>query len=275
MKAVNLLPSDRGAASAPSPAKAPSPSGPASGAYFLIGALALVVVMAVAYVLVDNSVKDRRAELAQVKTEAQQVRAQANALKPYADFRQLASQRVQTVRDIARSRFDWERALRDVSRAMPADVHLKTFKGSVSNSIGGSAIRGGVVAPAIELVGCTMTQGRVARLMSRLRGVRGVTRVSLSKSEKPDQAAVATNGTDGQQPLCGPGSKPAFEIVMFFERAATGPAPATVPGQPAAPGSTPPAGQPAAGAPAAQGAQPASTPAPSTSGSTSQGVSNP
>ena len=44
----------------------------------------------------------------------------------------MAKARVQTVRDLAGSRFDWEQALRDLSRAVPADVTLKSLAGDIA-----------------------------------------------------------------------------------------------------------------------------------------------
>lgn len=276
MKAVNLLPSEhRGApkAVAKGPSPAPAPGGSSLGAFAVLGALALVLVMVAAYVLAGNAVKEREAELARVQAEVQIVQAQAAALKPYADFRQLAVQRVSTVQQLAASRFDWEQALRDISRALPGDVHLKKFHGSVSNSIGssgGSQLRSAVASPAIELTGCTTTQSSVAKLMARLRGVRGVTRVSLSKSDKgaTNSGATAAPTTPGSGPLCGKTGRPDFELVVFFERsqvAAPGAAaPGTTTTEPAATGQA---------APAQDGAAPAATPAPaepSTNGTTQE-----
>jgi Tfp pilus assembly protein PilN len=280
MKAVNLLPSDhRGAAKASkaSPAAAASsPGGSSFGAYAVLGALALVVVMVAAYTLVGNSVKDRTAELARVQADSQAARSQADALKPYHDFQQMAEQRVATVTQLAQSRFDWERSLRDVSRALPGDVRLKSLKGSVSEGAGsgGSALRGQVSAPAIELSGCTKSQSGVARLMGRLRAVRGVTRVSLAKSDKGEGDAGGTAATTavGQGPLCGKGSPPAFELVMFFERSLVAPPSATLPAPNAAAGT--PAPNAAAGTPAQPATGQAQSAQPSTSGQT-QGVSAP
>ena len=53
--------------------------------------------------------------------------------------------------------------------------------------------------------------------MSRLRNVQGVTRVSLSKSEKATQRRRRSAGHAGGP--CGKGSPPNFEIVVFFEKA--------------------------------------------------------
>ena len=55
----------------------------------------------------------------------------------------MAKARVQTVRDLAGSRFDWEQALRDLSRAVPADVSLTALSGDISTGAGG----GGSSAP--------------------------------------------------------------------------------------------------------------------------------
>ena len=67
----------------------------------------------------------------------------------------MAKARVQTVRDLAGSRFDWEQALRDLSRAVPADVTLKSLTGDISTDAGGggSPLRGAISAPAITLHG--------------------------------------------------------------------------------------------------------------------------
>ena len=76
---------------------------------------------------------------------------------------------------------------------------------------GGSGIRSSISSPAIELAGCTKSQPAVARVMSRLRNVQGVTRVSLSKSEKSDTAAASGGGSaTGGSTVgpCGKGSPP-------------------------------------------------------------------
>jgi Tfp pilus assembly protein PilN len=223
MKAVNLLPNDQRGAAKAKPAGAPKsePTGSAFGAFMVLGAMAFAVLAVAAYVLAGNTVKEREAELARVKAETTAVQSQLSALKPYADFQTIAAQRVATVTQLAQGRFDWEQALRDLSRAMPSDVRLKSLRGSVAGSSGGgNNLRGALQSPAIELSGCTKSQSRVATLMSRLRAVRGVTRVSLSKSEKAAPLAAETSASlaEGQELLCGKGRPPAFEVVVFFER---------------------------------------------------------
>jgi Tfp pilus assembly protein PilN len=225
MKAINLLPTDlrgshKGGASKVKPERpADEPGG--IGAFVLLGALAACVAALAAYVLTTNSVKDREAQLDSISAQVTTTTQRVAKLKPYADFQQMAETRIQTINDLASSRFDWEQALRDISRVVPADVTLTSLTGSISNGVNGSSVvRAAITAPAIELKGCTKSQKDVATLLSRLRGVDGATRVSLSKSAKPEKTADPTTPvTPGVQGAgCGTGRPPEFEIVMFFER---------------------------------------------------------
>jgi Tfp pilus assembly protein PilN len=248
MKAVNLLPNDlRGSsrASAEAAVVEPTPGGP--GAFVVLGVLAFCLVALAGYVLTSNTLKERQSELESVTLQAQAATQRAAELKPYADFDTLAKARVQTVRDLAASRFDWEQSMRDVSRAIPAAVTLASLNGSVSGeSGGGGALRSAIASPAIELTGCTSNQPAVAQLMSRLRAVDGVTRVSLSKSAKGEEGGSAASD---DLPPCGKADAPQFEMVIFFERSEV---PATVQDITVAPqvaaGAEAPAGEAATGA---------------------------
>jgi len=297
MKAVNLLPPDlRG-----TPKKAagkPAAEAPAGvGAYVVLGALAMAVVAFAVYVLAGNAVKDREAQLATVTQEAQNATARAAALKPYADFQTLAAQRATTVQSLADARFDWNKALEDLSRALPKQVALSEISGNVrpGATSGGTdnPLRAALGSPAISMKGCVDTQTGVARVMSRLRNIAGVTRVSLSSSDKgaqqqpqidPSQGAAAA----GSAPYCGKGSPPTFDLVVFFENATarvgsapglpgTPPAvtaaatPATTAEAGVAAATTPPSAEAATGAaPAAGATAPTTTPTttPTTDGGT-------
>ena len=237
MRAVNLLTpemrSSQKGSSAPRPAAMTTPGG--VGAIALLGALALIVAGVAGYVLSTNVVKQKQSDLAAISAKNQATVKRATALKPYSDFQTLAQQRAATVQALASARFDWEQSFRDLSRALPKDVYLDTLKGTVGggSAAGGSGIRSAIGSPAIELSGCTKTQPGVARLMSRLRNVQGVTRVSLSKSEKSDTAAAnsGSSSTGGSTVgPCGKGSPPSFEVVVFFEKATVADALATATG---------------------------------------------
>jgi len=283
MRAVNLLPPDlRSGSKGPAPAVASGVENSGAGAFIVLGVLAFCVFALAAYVLAGNTVKDRQAELARATAESAAITKKAAALKPYADFESVANARVQTVTDLAGSRFDWEQALRDLSRAVPNDVTVASFKGDLGGEQagGGSGIRGAITAPAITLGGCTYSQTKVATLMARLRTIDGVTRVSLAKSDK-EATAGATAGGDRNAPsatgYCGKAEVPAFEVIVFFEgatAASVAPTPGATTATPAStttPGATPtsaagtaaPAATPAAGT-----AAPAATPAPATGSAT-------
>jgi Tfp pilus assembly protein PilN len=277
MRAVNLLPPDlrsgpKGAA--PAVSAGVKDSGRA-GAYAIIGVLAVCVAAMASYVLAGNTVKEREAQLAHAAAESAAVTTQVAALKPYADFEAIANARLATVRDLAGSRFDWEQAIRDLSRVVPADVTLGSFVGDLGSAepgtAAGSGIRGAITAPAITLTGCARSQTKVAALMARLRTIDGVTRVSLSKSDKE---ATATQAADPTAPsvtgYCGEGGVPSFEVVVFFEGAAAAsvaPAPGAAAAAPATTGAAPAAGATPAATPAPAGTA-ATTPATGTTTST-------
>ena len=129
MRAVNLLPPDtRGASKVSADLGAGPEAKGGAGAFVVLGVLAACVAGAAGYVLTDNTVKQRQADLAQAEARQAALQNQAAKLKPYADFDAIAHARVQTVKDLAGSRFDWEQALRDLSRAIPQDVTLKSLQ---------------------------------------------------------------------------------------------------------------------------------------------------
>jgi Tfp pilus assembly protein PilN len=267
MKAVNLLPSDLRGTPKASTAISPgtdAPRGP--GAFIVLGVLAFGVVALAGYVLSSNTVKQRQAESAQLVVRQQAAEQRAAALKPYAEFQQLANQRVATLKDLAGQRFDWDQTLRDLSRALPRDVTIKSLDGSLSgsDSTGASAQQAGPAGPSITLAGCTSTQSAVARLMARLHDVNGVTSVSLASSQK-SQTATSTapsetspGGTNDAP--CGPGRHPDFKVIIHFEHSAATAASTTA-------GGTTPA--------AAASATPGATPAPANGTQTSSTSTTP
>lgn len=215
MRAVNLIPSDerrdvRGA---------PTKSG--GMVYMLLGGLGVGLLMMVALTLVNKSLTDRRAELADVKGKADSAQAQADSLAPYTQFAALRAKRVETVKSLASSRFDWAHAMHEVARVIPGDVWLQSLKGSVSPKDGGSGLRGAIPNPAMEISGCTTSQKSVVRMLSRMRQVDGVQRVSLDSSAKAGggSTAGAAGATGGG---CGTSDKhPTFSLVVFFKAAPT------------------------------------------------------
>ena len=250
MKAVNLIPQDlrkvRGATGGRSGA----------GVYVLLGVLGLVAVLVSAWALSTRQVSDKKSELARVSAEATAAQQRAAELKPYIEFARLSEKRVQTVRELARNRFNWPYALREVSRVMPSDVWLTSLVGTAAPGVAvpggtGSGLRATVQAPAVEITGCTTDMANVARFIARLRDVEGITRVGLDSSEKAETTGAGGGGGGDGDCRAGSDDYPQFQLVAFFEgkvvAAASGgsatPQPAT--GSSAAPanGSTQPVNQ--------------------------------
>jgi Tfp pilus assembly protein PilN len=219
VRAVNLIPSDarRGGRG----------SGSRSGGsvYVLLGALAVALALVTVYVLTTNNISNQKAQVAQLQAEASQAQTAAARLQPYVQFAQLAQARSETIRAIASSRFDWHGALADLSRVVPANTSLQSLVGTVvpGAAVGGSAagstatnLRGDIAAPAFQLSGCTDSQDDVARLISQLRLIDGVTRVSLEDSQVSGSgqsgASVSSSSSNGG---CRQGS-PSFDLVVFF-----------------------------------------------------------
>jgi Tfp pilus assembly protein PilN len=238
MRAVNLIPSElrRGGVG--------TPSRSGGAVYAVLGGLAVLVILVGAYVVAGNSVKSNRSQLAVVQAEQKSSEAEAASLKPYSDFATLAEDRTQTVSQLAASRFDWDKAMRQLARVLPASAQIQSLKGTVNpqvqlnDSSGGgggdsatSAVRAASADPAIELSGCATSQIEVAQIISRLRLVDGVVRVTLVNSDKGADAtgstgtAASSNPSDPSQGC--PTNRPAFGMVMFFAPAG---GPANTPG---------------------------------------------
>jgi Tfp pilus assembly protein PilN len=229
MKAVNLIPKE-------SRSNRAIKTGKLGLSHGVVGVLLIAVAFVAVYVLENNTISDRQAKLTTLHAEVNQEQALAASLTQYTSFEQQAQQRVGTVRTIIASRFDWQNTLTDLSRVVPSGTHLTSLTGTIvpSASAGGAGggsgggLRAAINAPAFELVGCTGSQDDVANLMSRLRLINGVTRVTLNTSNrtflngallglKTASASTGTTGSTGLVGIASCGASPtAFDLVVFF-----------------------------------------------------------
>lgn len=264
MRAVNLIPSEAGGGGR---------GGASIGPWALFAVLGLLLVGVLGYVLTNNQLVDRRAQLAGLQTQAHAVQVQADAARPYREFAALAQARVETVRQLGAARFDWHRAFADLAQVIPGDVWLTSLLGTVAPGVSvdgaGSgdtgSLRSALPNPAIELTGCTTGNDEVARLISRLRLMTGVVRVALSSATK-DDSSTGGGGAGGGDCRYGHAGFPQFGIVVFFAPLPAVPAPTT----PDASGAA--AGTPASSAAPAAGSPPSPTPAVSTTPAPSAGA---
>ena len=137
----------------------------------------------------------------------------------------MAKTRVQTVKDLAGSRFDWEQTLRDLSRAIPADVTLTSLNGDISNGAGGSGntLRTAISAPAISAPGLHLVadvgrppDGAPAR--HRRRDPRVAVELRGREDRRARQHRRVRDASSATPMPCGAGSRPKFDVVMFFEK---------------------------------------------------------
>jgi type II secretory pathway pseudopilin PulG len=218
MKPVNLLPESY---------RPRRPTGEGAGdSRFLIGLLAVLLVMAVAYAIAANQVNSRTSDIAAAKAATQRAEAQSAAQSSYGGFHEMKQTRVASVLGLATGRFDWERLMRETAFVLPHGTWIldmtssstndpsKTTGGSTStppstssssssspstsssssstSSTSGAA--GGsttAASPATHIFGCALHQNDVAVLLVRLRKLHRATDVDLTDSTKEDQ----TGGT--------------------------------------------------------------------------------
>lgn len=208
MRPVNLIPPDqrKGAARA-----AGATSGPPIRVLAVFGVLSVALLGVLALVLTKNQINSKTEELAKVQVQEQGVKQVADALRPYGQFAQVQQARRLQIDTLVSSRFNWERSLRQLARAIPENVWLLDLSGTASPAIDVESAGGGggltnlrekADAPAFTITGCTYSQHAVARMMTRMQNLDDVTDVQLAKSARKDQqdtgggTAVAQTASD-------------------------------------------------------------------------------
>ena len=245
MKAVNLIPQDT--ARGGRRLAAGSGSGSGAGVWVLLAVLAVAVVVVAANAFAGRQLSDKQAELARAESAAQVAQAKAAKLSSGDGAAALRKARVDTIEGLIDGRFDWSRSLREVARAVPADVDLTSLVGTVAPSTqlaagGGGALRAALPVPAVDLIGCAPSHSRVATLVARLRTIDGVQRVSLASSEKTDRGSLSETDCRATDKM------PQFQLTVFYD-APKGLVPAADAAAGGAAGAAPPAtAAPAGGA---------------------------
>jgi Tfp pilus assembly protein PilN len=223
MRPVNLIPPEE----RPGGHK-PLRSGPL--AYIVVAALAAAVIAITALVLTENSVSEKKAEVAELQREQARITAKAQSLSAYTQFATVREQRLATVTTLADSRFDWARVLHELALVMPANVQLTTLSGSAAPGVGGEGggigMRGQIAGPALEMVGCAASQPAVADFIESVKTIDGVTRVGVQGSTMSGEGGNATAAGSCE------GRTAQFQLVAAFDAA---PAPPTQTGEEVAP----------------------------------------
>jgi Tfp pilus assembly protein PilN len=203
MRPVNLIPPEQRRGD-----RAPMRTGPLS--YVVVAVLGVALVGVTLLVLANNQIADRESEKANLQSQVSQAEAEAERLASFAAFASLQEAREETVSSLARSRFDWERVLRELAIVIPSDVWLTGLTATATPDVtlsastsGGSSTAGmatNVEGPSLQIQGCAAGHEAVARFIAALQDIGGVTRVSVLKSDRPElgsgsaDSAAATSG---------------------------------------------------------------------------------
>jgi Tfp pilus assembly protein PilN len=253
VRPVNLIPPEERRGE-----KAPMRTGGLS--YVIVAVLAVALLAVTGLVLTNNQISDRKAEKTGLEGQLAEAQAQAEQVSSFADFASVQQAREETVSTLARSRFDWERVLRELAIVIPDDVWLTHLTATVSpdvqlsdsSSSASSGVSGldSVEGPALQIEGCGDGHESVAGFLAALRDIDGVTRVSVLSSDRPESssstesASVGATGSGDTSGGCATRDFiSTFNIVAAFDAVQIGggtEAPATPPeaSQPPASGST-------------------------------------
>jgi Tfp pilus assembly protein PilN len=199
VRAINLIPADQRRGSARGTSSKPS-----FGVYAVLGGLGAAVMCVLAFVLLSNSINGKTEKLADLESQSQGEKQVADALRPYGQFADVQRARQQQITTLTQGRFDWERALRQLSLAIPRNVYLLTVAATGSPDVqidagagGGGALsnlRNKSEAPAFVMTGCTYSQHAVARMMTRMRNLDDVTAVKLGTSARKEDSSETAAG---------------------------------------------------------------------------------
>jgi Tfp pilus assembly protein PilN len=198
MRAVNLIPpEERGA----TPSASGAPSAAIAG-YAIIAFLVIAIGVVFYLNSLSTSIDEHKSEKASLEAQLQQTQARAAALQPYVQLANVTQARTVTIDSLAKSRFDWQRVLRELARVTPDSVSLSNVTGTVSADVGVEggteiSLRDDVQGPALEIEGCARNQRKVADYVSSLHDIDGVTRVAALNSARPERADSGQSAGDG------------------------------------------------------------------------------
>jgi Tfp pilus assembly protein PilN len=219
VRPVNLIPPEdrRGD-------RAPMRAGPL--AYVLVGVLLLAFVGVYLTVTTGNDISEKKAEVASLEDELESSQARADALTSYTSFATLEQARTQTITALARSRFDWERVMRELALVIPEDVSLTLLTGAVSSaaasgagSDSGSSATEAINSPTLTMTGCATGHESVAAFVASLRDIDGVTRVGLASSTQGSVDGSAEGSTASSETgiSCPDPNDATFKITVAFD----------------------------------------------------------
>jgi Tfp pilus assembly protein PilN len=232
VRPVNLLPDDL------RPRRASSSATLKGSSYVLVGLLGALLVMALVYALSANQTNSRKSDIAKAQQQTQEAQRRAAVLAPYGAFAQVKATRIQSVKQLAAGRFDWERMMRELALVLPNGTWLIDMSASVgpqTSSAGGQpqqqqppsgsgASSEESASPSLLLTGCADDQPDVAVLMVRLRKLHGSKNVELGESSQQESSGTSEAAGAASTPSAGgassdscPKNRFKFDVTVTFD----------------------------------------------------------
>ena len=218
MRPVNLIPPEdrRGD-------QAPLRTGPLP--YILLAGLVALLLGITGVVVTNNQIAESESEVAKLESEDAAASVKAQRLAHFTQFQTTSEQRVETVSELADSRFDWERVMRELALVLPHDAWLVSLTASAAPGVsvegggGGGSMRAAIAGPALELTGCAKGQEAVAGFVTALKDIDGVTRVGVQSSELGEEKEGGEGGGGSGDECRTHAFIAKFEIVVAFDAA--------------------------------------------------------
>jgi type IV pilus assembly protein PilM len=176
---INLLPAEE--------RKAAGGGGRSGGVvYAVLGALALAVVFASLSTMVGNDITSKNQQLTVISQQADTAEGEATRLSAYSDFSALRQRRIDTITQLTGNRTDWAHNLGELARTLPRNVWLTSVDGeNGAPPVEGAALTADAAGATLTITGCTTGHRSVASVMSAMRRIDGIQKVTLTSTEKP------------------------------------------------------------------------------------------
>jgi Tfp pilus assembly protein PilN len=213
VRPVNLIPAEERRGTDGAMRSGPLP-------YIVLGALLLALAAVTVLVVTNNQISSRETELAKAKVQTETAEQTAQRLAPFVTFHTVSEARKSTISNLANSRFDWQKVLKQLALLLPEDVRLSNLTGTVRPevSVGNGenvAMRSAILGPALSMAGCAESQKGVAEFVSVLKDIDGVTRVGLQSSVQGGGEGESVSASSE----CGDNLDTQFQLVVAFDAA--------------------------------------------------------
>jgi Tfp pilus assembly protein PilN len=219
MRPVNLIPPEERRGGTDGRTK-----GSGAISYAIVAVLAIAVAAIAATTYYGNQVNERKSEISALESQVASTTARAQSLQQFTSFQALRDARVATIDSLARTRFNWQRVLRELARIIPEDVEVTNVTGTANPAVAvpdeaGISLRDTVPGPALEIVGCALGQRNVARFIASLHDIDGVTRVTAEQGIRSDDAPLedSADGAVDSSGTCVSRGDSIFQIVVAFD----------------------------------------------------------